>query len=132
MAAQNRRNGFGLFAKLVIGSVLLGVMAMTVQQVVPQRFTRHSKISHKSDVERIEDCFNGNGTIGPTYQMPDGRWGQWCRDKNNNKNFWRIMECEDKGILTVVTQFVQRLSSGNAKLFNYIKNKKMIEKPIEC
>lgn len=116
MQAQ-RTTGEPVFLVLVFVIVAVTSMGIFINQAT--MFTKHAKTSHDYAIPEIDKCFNGNGTIGPSFMMDNGRYAQYCFNGGKN-NFWRIFECKG-GDRLVITQFKQNVR----RLANYIKNHKM-------
>lgn len=119
-----KSNGHG--GLLVIAFIFAVISLVWVMVNLNISFTRHARTSHPEAVNSIENCFNGGGTLSPTYKLDNGRWGQFCNDGGKN-NYWRIFECH-KGDTLVITQFKQ----GVRRLANYIRNHNMVAEEFRC
>lgn len=118
---DNRRSIRGF----VFGILILLVIAVSTPIVVNILFTSHAETSHPKQAARINKCFDGKGTVSPSF-FTEGRWGEFCND-GSEKNYWRIFQCVD-GERVIITQFMQRAASTA----NYVANKGMTRGAPEC
>ncbi len=118
---DNRRSMRGFAA----GILILLVIAVSTPIVYNILFTSHAQTSHPKQAARINKCFDGKGTVSPSF-FTGGRWGEYCND-GSEKNYWRIFECVD-GERIVITQFMQRAASTQS----YMSNHEMTRGSPEC